>query len=109
LPNYQAVVCNRYSEEFRTHLPLDAYDIIVDCNLASDVCCRLHWKRAIENYVKLLVPEASLLTSREGRKFSSTGGCAPSEDELAYLAGQCGLCVSKTPYGVYTLRRQAAL
>jgi len=109
LPNYRAVVSNQYSEEFRTHLPLDAYDIIVDCNLASEVCCCVHWKRAIENYVKLLAPQASLLTSREGRSFSSTGGCAPSEDELAYLAGQYGLCVSKTPYGVYTLRRQAAL
>jgi N-terminal domain of galactosyltransferase len=105
LPNYQAVVCNQYRGEFGTQLPRDAYDIIVDSNLASEVCCRIHWERTIENYVGLLGPHASILTSQEGRNFSSTCGCALSEDELAYLAAQRGLCVSKTPYGVYALRR----
>ena len=111
LPSRLSSICRHITEVTTAELEQarGTYDIIVDTNFASEVCCRLHWKRRMENYAELLAPRGSLLTAREGPDLPSTGRCAPSEDELAYLAAQCGLCVSKTPYGVYTLRRRAAI
>ena len=102
--NYQPVVCNPYSEEFRTHLPLDAYDIIVDTEFAAEPCCQLHWKRLMRNYLELLAPKGSLVTT-EKLDGSRTGAWAPSESDLVSLADQFGMCVTRTAFGVYTLRR----
>ena len=104
--NYRPVVCNKYSEGFRTLLPLDAYDIIVDTSLMSEQCCQRHWKALLQNYVELLAHTGSLITARESVNCSPAGGWAPSEGDLVCLAGQFGMCVTKTAYGVYTLRRQ---
>ena len=104
--NYRPVVCNKYSEEFRTHLPLDAYDVIVDSSLASEQCCQRHWKALAQNYVELLAPAGSIITARESLNCSPDGGWAPSDGDLSCLAGQFGMFVTKTAYGVYTLRKQ---
>lgn len=103
--NYQPVVCNKYSEEFRTHLPLPAYDIIVDAEFAAEPCCQLHWKRLMRNYAELLAPSGWLVTARENLHRSPAGAWAPSESDLVSLADQFGMCVTKTACGVYTLRR----
>lgn len=104
--NYHAVVCNKYSEAFRGYLPLNSYDIIIDNNIASYACCQLHLKGLMETYSYLLAPAGGLLTTQQGMDWPATDICWKlSEADLACLAGQCGLCVTKTGYGVYTLRR----
>ncbi len=103
--NYQPVVCNKYSQEFRTHLPLDSYDIIADSALASEACCHLHWKGLMRNYAELLAPSGLLVTAQETMNRPPAGAWAPNESDLVSLAGQFGMCVTKTGFGVYTLRR----
>jgi len=107
--NYRPVVCNKYSEEFRSHLPLDAYDVIADSGFVNDACCQRHWKALMQNYFELLAPAGSLVTARASVNCSSSGGWAPSEGDLVCLAGQFGMSVTKTAYGVYTLRKQHCL
>lgn len=109
LPNYQPVLWDPYSEGFRTQLPLDTYDIIVDSNFASNACCQQHWMRLMENYSELLGGDGLLLTAQTGRDSLPDGRWAPGEEDLGYLAGQFGLNVSKTAYGAYKLRKQAPL
>lgn len=106
LRNYAPVVCDKYSREFRTRLPLHAYDIIVDSNLAIEACCHLHWKEVMHNYVELLAPSGALITARPSMSCSAADGWVPSDADLVCLASQFGMCVAKSGYGVYTLRRQ---
>jgi glycosyltransferase involved in cell wall biosynthesis len=106
IENYHGVVCNKYSQDFRGYLPLNAYDIIVDNNIASYACCQFHLKALMENYSKLLAPSGWLLTIQQGMDWSATDSCWKlSEADLACLAGQFGFAVTKTGYGVYTLTR----
>jgi glycosyltransferase involved in cell wall biosynthesis len=104
--NYHGVVCNKYSQAFRGYLPLNAYDVIVDNNIASYACCQFHLKALMENYSNLLAPSGWLLTTQQGMEWSATDSCWKLSDaDLACLAGQFDLAVTKAGYGVYTLRR----
>jgi N-terminal domain of galactosyltransferase len=103
--NYRPVVCDKYSAEFRIRLPLDAYDVIVDSSLFSEQCCQRHWKALMQNYVELLASAGSLITARENLNGSTSGVWTPTEDDLVCVAGQFGMCVTKTANGVYTLRK----
>jgi len=102
LQNYQAVVCNKCSETFPTQLPLPAYDIIVDSDLASHVCCQRHLITLLENYSILLAPSGSIVTTQPGIGRPATGN-AWSEADLAYLAARFELGITKAGYDLYAL------
>jgi len=107
LPNYHAVVVNKYSENVRAHLPFNTYDIIVDLNVAGFACCQRHLETLLQTYASLLSPAGSLITARQGMDRPANGDCWKlSESDLAYLADQAGLRATKTGYGVYILKRQ---
>jgi hypothetical protein len=105
--NYHGVSCNKYSQVFRKKLPLDAYDIIVDNNIASYACCQYHLNKLMEDYSSLLGPTGWLVTTQQGMECSASSKYwRLSEADLACLGGDVGLCVAKTAYGVYTLRKR---
>ena len=58
----------------------------------------------MQNYLELLAPKGSLVTT-EKMNGSPAGAWVPSESDLVSLANQFGMCVTKTGYGVYTLKR----
>ena len=99
------VISNKYRAAFREYLPLNVYDIIIDNNIASYACCQRHLKTLMENYSKLLAPAGRLLTTQWGMDWSASDSCWKLSDaDLAFLASEYGLCVTKTGYGVYTLK-----
>ncbi len=101
-------VCNKGSDEFLTHLQFQAYDIIVDAGLARDACCQRHLSALIENYIRVLEPAGSIVTTLNhiGQSVDS-GGRTLTECDLAFVARQFDLCVTKTGYDVFTLSRRA--
>jgi glycosyltransferase involved in cell wall biosynthesis len=102
LPNCRTVVCNKYGRTFREHLPLDAYDVIVDGRIMSDPCCLYHLKALLENYSSLLAPAGRLITIKQGP------GLQLSEIDFACLANGFGFDMTKSGCGVYTLKLRAS-
>ncbi|MBV9761967.1 MAG: glycosyltransferase family 2 protein [Acidobacteriaceae bacterium] len=106
LRNYSPVICNKYSRNLVRALPLRGYDCIVDNNIASFACCQLHLKTVIDNYASLLLPGGSALTIQTGMDWSATDPCwRLTGSDLARLAGDVGLTVTKSRHGVYALRK----
>jgi len=106
LPNYRIVVCNKYSEAFRTQLPLSAYDVIIDNDMASHACCQRHLRALLETYSSLLAPSGWLATAEQGLEGPPSGDSwNVSDADLACLAGQFSLCVTKADCGIYSLKR----
>lgn len=107
LKNYQAVVCNQYSQTFRDCLPLHSYDVILDCSMTSHACCERHLRTLMENYASLLSPAGWLLTVEPGLdSAASDNSCELTEPDLAVLAAQFSLYVSKAGPGIYKVARQ---
>jgi len=107
LPNYEALIANPYSQTFRESLPLRAYDVIIDCNMASTACCRRHLLMLMENYSSLLAPGGWLATAEPGIDGAASNNLWKlSATDLAMLADQFGLAVSKAGLGVYKLTRR---
>lgn len=104
LQNYSVLVSNKYCEAFPKQLPLRAYDIIIDHQIASHACCHRHLRTLIENYTSLLRSTGWLVTAERGLRFPATGnGWNLSDADLAYHAGEFGLCVTKASCGVCLL------
>jgi N-terminal domain of galactosyltransferase len=107
LQNYDVAMCNKYSEGFRGHLPLSAYDMIIDHNLARHTCCQRHLMALMENYSCVLAPTGSLVTAEHGIDGSPTDSCCKlSEADLESLAEQFNLCVTRAGCGVFSLARR---
>lgn len=104
LPNYDVLVANKYTDTFPKQLPLRAYDIIIDYQIASHACCRQHWRTLMESYSSLLTSKGWLATAEPGLRPSATYNCWNLSDaDLACLASEFHLCVAKAGCGVYSL------
>ena len=103
LENCDVVVCDKYSAEFPKQLPLSAYDIIIDPNLASHACCQQHTRALMQTYSCLLASGGWLVTVDPGSAFSAIDSCWKlTEADLACLAVQFKLRVRKAGCGVYS-------
>jgi hypothetical protein len=65
LPNYTVYVLNKYSPAFGTVLT-QPYDVIIDNNLASFACCRVHFSGMLRQYLHALTPHGQILTCQLG-------------------------------------------
>jgi hypothetical protein len=91
LPNYQAVLHNKYDPG-----PLEGapFDFIVDNNPATFCCCLTHFARMIEFYADALAPEGQVVTDRVGLGWTTARSHARWSfdfDDLAAVARLAGL------------------
>jgi|GEM_PF-811204 len=61
LPNYRGFLCNKYLIEELLPLAGRKYDLIIDNNLASFACCRLHFLQMMRAYLGMLAPGGAVL------------------------------------------------
>jgi len=107
LPNYRIHLLNKYGRDFLTALQ-PGYDLIIDNNLASFVCCAFHYARMMDHYRWALARHGEILTDQRGmgwvvrdRRWRMT------YDDLAKAGARFGLQSSRVTEDVYALRRVA--
>lgn len=61
LANYRGFLCNKYLTDELLKLAGRQYDLIIDNNLASFACCRLHFLELMRAYLAMLAPGGSVL------------------------------------------------
>ncbi len=66
LINYNVLLCDKYSLNFKSLLKKKKFDLIVDTNLKSYCCCQKSFSFFMHNLVKLLNYKGIIITSRRG-------------------------------------------
>lgn len=101
--NYTVYVLNKYSREAGSVLP-HTYDFIIDNNLASFACCKMHFFVMLENYVAVLRSRGRILTCQIGMDaYHEDFGCTMTYADLVSLERQFPVLVSKLTDVVYAL------
>ena len=107
LPNYRVHLLNKYSRDFLTTLQ-PGYDVIVDNNLASYVCCAFHYARMLDHYRWALAPGGEILTDQRGMGWVVRDQrWRMTYDDLAKVGARFGLQSLRVTDDVYALRRVA--
>ncbi len=104
LPNYTIELCDKYQILFRTRLPHNAYDIIVDDDIVNGSCCRAHLSELVDNYSMLLAPQGQLFTQERDVRLPATDkSWSLKAEDLAYIADQHRMSVSRVHGCVYIM------
>jgi hypothetical protein len=103
IANYTVYVLNKYSREAGSVLA-DTYDFIIDNNLASFACCKMHFFVMLKNYVAVLRSQGRILTCQIGMDaYHDDFGCTMTYADLVSLERQFPVLVSKLTDVVYAL------
>lgn len=105
IAGYSILLINKYSPELETlH---DAYDVVVDNNLASFGCCVRHFEYMLMQYARLLVPGGSLLTDRAGMHWTyQNGPMRLNYEDLQSIAEIFPFIAQRITPDVFALRRR---
>jgi len=108
IPNYTVYVLNKYGREFLSHIG-NRYDYVVDNNLASFACCKYHFFRMLDNYLRCMKPGARILTDQRGMDWTveDDPNWRLSYDDLVGLGHLLPLTAGALPDTVYELRGRA--
>lgn len=107
IPNYRSFLINKYHRDFLRLEP--GYDVIVDNNLASFVCCLYHLAQMFEHYRWALKPGGRILTDQRGmdwvvrdRRWRMTA------DDLNHAGARFGFTATRLTETVFALMRNSS-
>lgn len=89
LENYQCFKLNKYSSELKKLA--NKYDCIVDNNLSSFACCKVHFIEMIQNYISLLNDTGAIYTDQKGMEYHQSFAFPISINELKELFPQLAI------------------
>lgn len=69
IPNYAVYLLNKYGREFLLTIT-NSYDFVIDNNMASYACCKYHFYRMLDNYLRVMKPGGQILTDQRGMDFT---------------------------------------
>ena len=69
LLNYQLLLLDKYSIQFKNFLKKNKFDLIIDANLKSYSCCQETFEFMMDNIFKSIKPNGMLITSINGMKW----------------------------------------
>ena len=69
LLNYQLLLLDKYSIQFKNFLKKNKFDLIIDANLKSYSCCQVTFEYMIHNIFESINPNGLLVTSLNGMKW----------------------------------------
>lgn len=108
--NYHPFMCNKYSKELEIICYLKKYDLIIDNNLSSFVCCKTHFHTMMNSYVSMLKPGGQIITQQLGMQWVMTMGGVEAcwalyENDLKLLCNYYGLVFKRENNGVFTMNK----
>ena len=69
LPNYDFLLCDKYSKEFNVFINKNKFDLIVDSNLKSYSCCLESFEFMMNGIIESMNDNGMLITSINGMKW----------------------------------------